>query len=254
MKTALRYISIIVIISLIIGMGSIIHADGKATEMITQTDIYVKDNKVFVSFSIIKNPGFADMVLQIDYDHTKILPTSNSIKSYGIVPSFVCNILTTNGDVVSYPDFITIEAESGLTDITDTGTIFTIEFKRTDNNTGSDDDNFGVSASINGSYKFMLVNGMFKYEWIDHDPQNLANIDGETVPWDYGSMKCISTVYMDPNRDGVIDSKDILMIRKFVAGLISLDEWQRTASDLNSDGSINSKDVLLFRKTLIGLI
>ncbi len=57
-------------------------------------------------------------------------------------------------------------------------------------------------------------------------------------------------VYGDVNEDGKVNTKDILLMRKYVAN------WDVTVnelnSDLNADGKINTKDVLMLRKHLAG--
>ncbi len=57
-------------------------------------------------------------------------------------------------------------------------------------------------------------------------------------------------LYGDANSDGAINMKDVLLMRKYIAGWrveINLDN-----SDVNSDGAINMKDVLLMRKHIAG--
>ena len=46
--------------------------------------------------------------------------------------------------------------------------------------------------------------------------------------------------------------KDALMMRKAVAGVIELTNEQIIASDLNYDNYLNLKDVLMIRKILAG--
>ena len=56
----------------------------------------------------------------------------------------------------------------------------------------------------------------------------------------------------DANDDGAVNMKDVLVARKYLAGLdptINLDN-----ADCNGDGAVNMKDVLLLRKFLAGLI
>ena len=56
----------------------------------------------------------------------------------------------------------------------------------------------------------------------------------------------------DVNHDGNVDMKDVLLMRKFIAGYkINLDE---TLADVNEDGSVNMKDVLMTRKFVARLI
>ncbi len=58
----------------------------------------------------------------------------------------------------------------------------------------------------------------------------------------------------DVNDDGNVNMKDILLIRKAVAGIVNLDEINQTNADMNSDDNINMKDILLLRKSVAGII
>lgn len=56
----------------------------------------------------------------------------------------------------------------------------------------------------------------------------------------------------DANSDGSVNMKDVLVMRKYIAGMavtIDLD-----AADVNFDGRINMKDVLLMRKQIAGIV
>ena len=56
----------------------------------------------------------------------------------------------------------------------------------------------------------------------------------------------------DANNDGVVNMKDVLMLRKYLADMA--DDIDLDASDVNGDGVVNMKDVLMLRKYLAGLI
>lgn len=56
----------------------------------------------------------------------------------------------------------------------------------------------------------------------------------------------------DINDDGEVDMKDVLMMRKYLAGMDV--EYNAENADCNADGSVDMKDVLLLRKYLAGLI
>ena len=61
-----------------------------------------------------------------------------------------------------------------------------------------------------------------------------------------------AVVYGDANGDGAVNMKDVLIVRKYIAGIEV--EIDMTASDVNIDGAVNMKDVLQLRKFLAGLI
>ncbi len=57
-------------------------------------------------------------------------------------------------------------------------------------------------------------------------------------------------VYGDVNNDGAVNMKDILQLRKYIAGYsVTINE---TNTDVNLDGAINMKDVLVIRKYIAG--
>lgn len=55
----------------------------------------------------------------------------------------------------------------------------------------------------------------------------------------------------DANNDGAVNMKDVLVLRKYLAGLTT--ELNMTAADVNGDKAVNMKDVLALRKKLAGL-
>ena len=58
----------------------------------------------------------------------------------------------------------------------------------------------------------------------------------------------------DVNGDGVVTLKDILITRKYVAGVASLTEEELSRGDINGDGVITLKDVLTMRKMVAGVL
>ncbi|TYQ15316.1 UNVERIFIED_CONTAM: peptidoglycan/xylan/chitin deacetylase (PgdA/CDA1 family) [Acetivibrio alkalicellulosi] len=59
--------------------------------------------------------------------------------------------------------------------------------------------------------------------------------------------------YGDLNGDGVIDSSDYILLRRFILGIISSIN-NITAADLNGDGNIDSTDVILLRRYIMEII
>jgi len=58
----------------------------------------------------------------------------------------------------------------------------------------------------------------------------------------------------DADGDGKINTKDVLMLRKYLGGAISKDRLNLSAADADLDGKITMKDVLMLRKYLGGVI
>ena len=62
----------------------------------------------------------------------------------------------------------------------------------------------------------------------------------------------VTPLYGDANDDGVINMKDVLLLRKYLAGMTQ--ELDKVNADANEDGSLDMKDVLIIRKYLAGMI
>ena len=56
----------------------------------------------------------------------------------------------------------------------------------------------------------------------------------------------------DANCDGSLNMKDVLFLRKVLAGAEDLPKENIIFADLNGDGDINMKDVLKLRKIIAG--
>ena len=72
------------------------------------------------------------------------------------------------------------------------------------------------------------------------------------VPTSPSATEPGAAYYGDANGDGAVNMKDVLAMRKYIAGLES--KVDVTAADVNCDGAVNMKDVLQIRKFLANLI
>lgn len=63
------------------------------------------------------------------------------------------------------------------------------------------------------------------------------------------------TIYLigDVNRNGSINSTDVLLVRRYIAGLEIFDASQQALADVNKNGMVNSTDVLMMRQYIAGL-
>ena len=69
---------------------------------------------------------------------------------------------------------------------------------------------------------------------------------------DVSDVSDVTAALGDVDGDGEVSMKDVLLVRKFIAGMVdSIDE---SAADYNADGSVDMKDVLLIRKFIAGLL
>ena len=55
----------------------------------------------------------------------------------------------------------------------------------------------------------------------------------------------------DANGDGEIDMKDVLLLRRYISGMVDIDV---AVADVNGDGEVNMKDILLLRQYIAGII
>ena len=58
----------------------------------------------------------------------------------------------------------------------------------------------------------------------------------------------------DLDKDGIIDSTDLLYVKKYLLGQLNFDDIQKSAADVNKDGTIDSTDLLYIKKYLLGQI
>ena len=56
----------------------------------------------------------------------------------------------------------------------------------------------------------------------------------------------------DVNNDEVINSRDYVLIRRYILKTYTLDENQEKAADINGDGKIDSRDYVFIRRSILG--
>ena len=76
---------------------------------------------------------------------------------------------------------------------------------------------------------------------------------GKTPLFDMNDVEIEKAIPGDLTGDGSVDMKDILMLRKCIAGVEGLTEEQLKRADVDGDGTVNMKDVLKLRKTVAGV-
>lgn len=58
----------------------------------------------------------------------------------------------------------------------------------------------------------------------------------------------------DVNGDDIVNTDDLILMRKYIAGLISEDDIIFDAADINVDTIVNTDDLVTLRKKIAGLI
>ena len=88
---------------------------------------------------------------------------------------------------------------------------------------------------------------------LSDDPKRTSNEDAVEIPTeDIGDLNAqLMVITGDANGDNEINSKDVTLLRRFLAGGWNV-EINEEACDVNGDGEVNSKDVTILRRYLAG--
>lgn len=117
-----------------------------------------------------------------------------------------------------------------------------------------------ATQKIDGTYwdKIQRSNGVVGYsarctfDYEDTYKEYLVHVSGEPH---YGNTETpAEPKKADLDKDGLIDSTDLLYIKKYLLGQINFDDAQKMAADINKDGAIDSTDLLYVKKYLLGQI
>ena len=179
---------------------------------------------VLITVSLEDNPGIWGMDLVVNYDKTQLTLTSVTNGTVFSSSEWTQGNLSGDKYILSY------EA-SGFDNITTNGVLATLEFTVNENATV---DSF---ASISLSYN-------------DGDIINVSFGD-INVAIVSGGINITDFVYGDLNSDGLVNKKDSLLMKMYLADNSTTIDMQ--AADVYIDGSINKKDSLYLKQFLAGL-
>ena len=111
-----------------------------------------------------------------------------------------------------------------------------------------------------GTFKALAFTGIVPPEEPSEEPSTEPSEEPSSEP---DPSEPISDPISEPNTpavcgdadgDGGVTMKDVLLARKYIAGLIGPDALDVALADVDGDGSVTMKDVLLLRKFIAGLI
>ena len=175
--------------------------------------------EILVPVSIFNNAGINSMRVALEYD-------KSAFELLSVV----------NGEIFSEFEEVNVNAQNplivlmnGISDATDDGVAFSLLFKVKEN-------------AVLGEYTLKLT----------YSSGDVINIDSHEVMVTItnGVLNVVDSIPGDPNGDGIVNMKDSLILRKYLAGWeVEADE---PALDVNADGIINMKDALILRKYLAG--
>lgn len=179
-------------------------------------------SSVEVNVNVKNNPGIAGATLSISYDQGLTLTNAVSGETFSEL-SFTAPGKFTN------PSSFLWDSESGQ--INDDGTMLTLSFAVADDATPNDNLNVNVSYYPGDIYNENM------------DSVNLQTVNGCVTVIDYKPG--------DVNDDGLINGKDVTLIRRYIVGGYNL-EINESAAEVNEDGRINGKDVTVIRRYIVG--
>ena len=188
--------------------------------------------QVEVELRLSKNPGFADLSLEIGYD-SKVMELTEIRPNTAVGGTFI------QGQSLETLPFMIgwVEAENN---ITFTGTLATLVFTiKKDAPTGKYPITVDFYHGLQGDY-------------IDGIDVNF-NMDDKRVPITYANGSVIVCTYKpgDINGDEKVSLEDAIKLLQYIAGW-KLDNLVNEALDVNADGRINSKDVIRILRYIAG--
>lgn len=85
------------------------------------------------------------------------------------------------------------------------------------------------------------------------DSAGADGVTGDKGAKDVDSVKLNKVLLGDVNCDEAVDTKDILLLKRAVAGLTTLNEQQIANANVNHDSAIDTKDILMLKRAVAGL-
>lgn len=101
-------------------------------------------------------------------------------------------------------------------------------------------------GTLNATSHTFTENGSFTF--------TVTDAAGNTASKTVTISNIIKFTKGDINHDGKVDGLDLLKLKKFLLGQVTLTETERAAADVNSDGKADGLDLLKIKKYLLGQI
>jgi hypothetical protein len=83
-------------------------------------------------------------------------------------------------------------------------------------------------------------------------PNNLTNALSATITATT-IVRVRLTMFGDVNDDNRLTTSDIVILRRYLAGLTNLSDLNKLSGDYNRDGKITTTDIVMMRRKLAGL-
>lgn len=195
----------------------------------TNTTITVEDafanigNTVKVNVMISNNPGIAGATLSIGYDENLVLVGAESGNAF-------FGLDFSGNDVETFANPSKFSWDSENKEVTADGVILKLTFRV------SEQAKYNSKLGVNVSYRH----------------GDVYNDDGDiTLEFTDGYITVVDYMPGDLFEDGIINTKDVRIIRQLINGNCSV-EVKEVAADVNADGVVNTKDTRLLRRYING--
>lgn len=180
---------------------------------------------VDISIDISNNPGIASLGFELSYD-PECVEFIDSVNGTIMGESYFECVNNPKNNII-FVQWINFE-----NDITESGTILVLTFKVLDDVT-SDSTKIGISCKND----------------------DIKNLEDQIIPVKIKSGNITigseNNIAGDANDDEVIDLKDVIIIRRYIAGGWDININAENA-DVNNDDKIDLKDVILIRRYIAG--
>lgn len=223
-KRIVSFLLVLVLVSSVIPESKVFTeaAEMKKSILSVETKNAVPGSTVVMEVKIKDNPGVLGMVLRVDYNAKLQLTDAKSGEAFAPL------VMTKPGKYTSSSKFTWDGQELKEEDIRD-GIILVLTFRV------SDEAKEGEKLNIN-IYCENAVNS-------DLNDLNIITENGYINVLDYTPG--------DLNEDGKINSTDVILMRREIAGGYE-QAVNKSAADVNGDNKVNSTDVILVRRYIAG--
>ncbi len=180
---------------------------------------------VEITVSITNNPGLIATSFKLNYDSNVM--TLIDVKDNGLLGE---GTFTAGNDLTAVPFTVLWEDALAPNNYVEDGVLATFTFS--------------IDASAaSGEYPISIT--------IDDGCTFDYNINDVGLAYVNGAIIISDRMPGDANDDGVVNTKDVVVIKRFLAGWSGV-EINSANSDVNGDGLVNTKDVVVIKRYLAG--
>ncbi len=228
MDSAKRIFSLIMAFVLVVSLCPVVPPVNAATTDDTiftvETVSGAPGSIVSVDISVANNPGILGATLTLSYDENLTLVDATAGDAFSAL------VMTPPGKFVSGCNFVFDALDLAEDEIQD-GVILTLSFEIAEDAAVNQTLDISVSAAAD----------------------DIFDLTFNDVPFSMvsGGIMVIDYIPGDVNDDDVVNAKDIVFLRRTIAGGYDL-TINEAAADVNDDGKLNTKDIVLIRRYIAG--